>query len=167
MIKMEEVVLVDKKGKFKGLKKKEDAHKHPTKLHKAISVLIFNKDKALIQKRAKNKKTWPMYWANTCCSHPRKGESFQKAAERRLFEEMGIKTKLKKKFKIIYESKFNKNYGENEYDWVFVGEYKEKVNPDPNEVFEYKWIELEKLKKDIVVNSKIYTPWFKMILERI
>lgn len=165
-MKLEEIVLVDNKGKFRGLKKKEEAHKHPTKLHKAISVLIFNKDKILIQKRAKNKKTWPMYWANACCSHPRHKESFQKAAERRLYEEMGIKTKLKKVFKFIYESKFDKNYGENEYDWVFKGEYKGKVNPDPNEISEYKWIELEKLKKDIVNNPQIYTPWFKMILER-
>lgn len=166
-MKMENVVLVDKKGKFKGFKKKEEAHIHPTKLHKAISVLIFDKDKVLIQKRAKNKKTWPMHWANTCCSHPRKGESFQKAAERRLFEEMGIKTRLKRVFKFIYESKFDNNWGENEYDWVFIGEYKGKVNPDPKEISEYKWIELEKLRKDIQDSPQIYTPWFKMILERI
>lgn len=163
----EKVILVDKKGKFLGLRKKEDAHIYPSKLHKAISVLIFDKNKILIQKRAKNKKTWPMHWANACCSHPRKGESFQKAAERRLFEEMGIKTKLKKVFKFIYESKFDKNWGENEYDWVFVGEYKGKVNPDPNEIAEYKWIDLEELRKDIKNNSQIYTPWFRTILERV
>lgn len=164
---IEEVVLVNKKGKPKGLFKKEEAHRYPTKLHKAISVLIFDKDKTLIQKRAKNKKTWPMYWANTCCSHPRNKESFQKAAERRLFEEMGIKTKLKRVFKIIYESKFDNNYGENEYDWVFLGEYKGKVDPDPNEISEHKWISLKDLKNDIDDNPNIYTPWFKMILERI
>ena len=164
---IEEVVLVDKKGRFKGLKEKEKAHSLPTSLHKAISVLVFNKDKVLIQKRAKVKKTWPMYWANTCCSHPRMGESFQKAAERRLFEEMGIKTSLKRVFNIIYESKFDKKWGENEYDWVFVGEYSGEVDPDPKEIFEYKWIELNKLKKDINDNPQIYTPWFKMILERI
>lgn len=164
---IEEVVLVDKKGRFKGLKEKQKAHNLPTSLHKAISVLVFNKDKVLIQKRAKVKKTWPMYWANTCCSHPRKGESFQKAAERRLFEEMGIKTSLKRVFHIIYESKFDKKWGENEYDWVFVGEYNGEVSPDPKEISEYKWIKLDELKKDININPQIYTPWFKMILERI
>jgi len=163
----EEVVLVDKKGREKGFREKEKAHILPTRLHKAISVLIFDKDKVLIQKRSKIKKTWPMYWANTCCSHPRKGESFQKAAERRLFEEMGIKTNLKRMFKVIYESKFNDIWGENEYDWVFVGEYSGKVNPDPKEIAEYKWISLSKLKEDIKNNPQIYTPWFKMILERI
>lgn len=166
MKNIEEVVLVDKKGKFKGLVEKNEAHKHPVGLHKAISVLIFDKDNILIQKRAKNKKTWPMYWANSCCSHPRKGESYQRAAERRLFEEMGIRTKLKRAFKIIYESKFDGDWGENEYDWVFVGEYSGRVNSDPNEIAEYKWVNLEKLKKDVNDNPQIYTPWFKMILDR-
>lgn len=163
----EEIVLVDKKGKFKGLISKEAAHLNPTSLHRAISVLIFDRDKLLIQKRAKNKKTWPLYWANTCCSHPRLKESFKKAAERRLFEEMGIKVKLKRMFKIVYESKFNKKWGENEYDWVFKGEYKGRLNPDPKEVAEHKWIKIKDLKKDIVINPDIYTPWFKLILERV
>lgn len=164
---IEEVVLVNEKGENQGLREKELAHKNPTKLHKAISVLIFDKDRLLIQKRAKGKKTWPMYWANACCSHPRKAESFQKAAERRLYEEMGIKTKLKRVFRIMYQAKYNKEWGENEYDWVFRGEYKGKVNPNPKEIEEYKWISLKDLKKDIIKNPQIYAPWFKMILERI
>lgn len=163
----EEVVLVDKKGREIGCREKEKAHQFPTSLHKAISVLIFNKNKMLIQKRSKYKKTWPKYWANTCCSHPRRGESFQKAAERRLFEEMGIKTKLKRVFRVIYQSKFNNKWGENEYDWVFVGEYKGEISPDAEEIAEYKWIDFSKLKEDLKDNPQIYTPWFKMIVERI
>jgi len=164
---IEEVVLVDKKGRVKGYKEKQEAHIFPASLHKAISVLVFDKNKVLIQKRSKYKKTWPLFWANTCCSHPRKGESFQKAAERRLFEEMGIRTKLKRVFRIIYKTKFDDNWGENEYDWVFIGEYKGKVNPDPKEIAEYKWIDLKDLKKDIIKNPLIYAPWFKIILKRI
>ena len=80
---------------------------------------------------------------------------------------MGIRTKLKRVFRIIYESKFDNNWGENEYDWVFVGEYKGKVNPDPKEIAEYKWMDLKDLKEDIIKNPLIYAPWFKMILKRI
>jgi len=163
----EDVVLVDKNGRYKGLIDKNKAHINPTRLHKAISVLIFDKDKVLIQKRSKFKKTWPGFWANSCCSHPRLKESFKDAAERRLYEEMGIRVKLKRIFKIIYESKFNKTWGENEYDWVFRGEYKGKVKPDPREISEYKWISLKELKKDTKNNPDIYTPWFKKILERV
>ncbi|MFC1625119.1 isopentenyl-diphosphate Delta-isomerase [Patescibacteria group bacterium] len=163
----EQVVLVNKNGKSLGLKEKIFAHKNPVSLHKAISVLIFDKEKVLIQKRAKNKKTWPLFWSNTCCSHPRGNESFQKAAERRLFEEMGIKTKLRRKFRIIYQDKFNKDWGENEYDWVFIGNYSGKLNPDPREIMKLKWISLKKLREDIKKNPKKYTPWFKIILTKL
>jgi len=164
---IEKVVLVDKKGKFSGLEEKELAHKNPVGLHRAVSVVIFDKDKVLIQKRAKNKKTWPLYWSNTCCSHPRVGESFQKAAERRLFEEMGIKSKLRRKFRLIYKDRFNDEWGENEYDWVFVGNYSGSVRPNPSEIADYKWVNIGKLKENIKNEEILYTPWFKLILERI
>jgi isopentenyl-diphosphate delta-isomerase len=67
-----QVVLVDKNDKVVGYKDKLEAHKNPVPLHRAVSVLIFNsgKDKVLIQKRSKNKPTWPLYWSNTVCTHP-------------------------------------------------------------------------------------------------
>lgn len=165
--KRETVVLVDEKGRRVGLKDKISAHKNPVPLHKAISVFIFTEDKLLIQKRSKYKKTWPLLWSNTCCSHPYPGESFQKAAERRLFEEMGIASKLKEVFKFIYKEKYNEIWGENEYDAVFVGEYGGRVKPDLKEVRAYKWIDLDRLRRDIEKNSKNYTPWFRLILRRI
>lgn len=164
---METVILVNKKGRKLGLKEKIKAHLNPVPLHRAISVLVFNKGSLLIQKRSKNKKTWPLVWSNTCCSHPRLGESFQKGAERRLFEEMGIKLHLKRLFKFIYSAKFNRLWGEQEYDWVFQGEYRGKVCPDKKEVVEFRWVELAKLRKEVKNNPTKFTPWFKLILERI
>ena len=40
------------------------------------------------------------------------------------------------------------------------------MNLNPDEVADYKWIGIEKLKKDIVENSETYTQWFKIILEK-
>ena len=40
-------------------------------LHRAFSVFCFdNIGRLLIQKWAETKITFPLYWANTCCSHP-------------------------------------------------------------------------------------------------
>ena len=40
-------------------------------LHRAFSVFLFNSDgKLLLQQRSDKKITFPLYWANTCCSHP-------------------------------------------------------------------------------------------------
>ena len=90
----EKVILVDKNDNTIGTMSKLDAHKQG-KLHRALSVFIINdNDEFLLQKRALDKYHSPGLWSNTCCSHPRKGELVSKAAERRLFEEMGIKTSL-------------------------------------------------------------------------
>ena len=40
-------------------------------LHRAFSVFLFNsKGELLLQQRAQEKITFPLYWTNTCCSHP-------------------------------------------------------------------------------------------------
>src|SRR5688572_25850433 len=45
-------------------------------LHRAFSVFLFNSEKKLLlQQRSDKKITFPLYWANTCCSHPLYTES--------------------------------------------------------------------------------------------
>ena len=40
-------------------------------LHRAFSVFLFNEEgKLLLQQRAASKITYPLYFTNTCCSHP-------------------------------------------------------------------------------------------------
>ena len=102
--KEEEVVLVDENNEVLGYMGKLEAHKKAL-LHRAISVNIFNsKGEMLIQQRGLNKYHWAGIWSNTCCSHPRKDESFKEAAERRLFEELGFKTPLTEAFHFIYKA---------------------------------------------------------------
>jgi isopentenyl-diphosphate delta-isomerase len=164
-----QVVLVDKNDKVVGYKDKLEAHKNPVPLHRAVSVLIFNsgKDKVLIQKRSKNKPTWPLYWSNTVCTHPMRTESYKDTAKRRLKEEMGIKTDVDEEFKFIYKNRYDKTFGEHELDCVLTGVYEGGIRPDPNEVADYRWIEVGKLKRDVVVNCDKYTPWFMIILKKL
>ncbi|HRD40115.1 MAG TPA: NUDIX domain-containing protein, partial [Bacteroidia bacterium] len=94
---MEEVVLVNEKDESIGRMEKMEAHEKGL-LHRAISIFILNeKGEMLLQKRALHKYHSAGLWTNTCCSHPRPGEDTKMAAERRLFEEMGIKTSLNHK----------------------------------------------------------------------
>ena len=40
-------------------------------LHRAFSVFLFNSNnELLLQQRAAEKITFPLYWTNTVCSHP-------------------------------------------------------------------------------------------------
>jgi isopentenyl-diphosphate Delta-isomerase len=98
-----QVVLVDREDVVLGYKEKYEAHKTPVPLHRAVSVVIYNgkSRKMLLQKRSGSKPTWPGYWSNATCTHPLPEETYQHAAERRLFEEMGIKTPLCEMVRII------------------------------------------------------------------
>ncbi len=163
-----QVVLVNKEDKIIGYKEKYSAHRHPVPLHRAISVLIYNKDgQMLLQRRAKTKPTWPLFWTNACCTHPLAKESYKDAAERRLKEEMGFTVPLRHKFSFIYKAKYDEEWGEHELDHVFVGEYSGEVKPSPDEVWEYKWIETGDLLGDIRKSPDKYTPWFKIILKKL
>jgi isopentenyl-diphosphate delta-isomerase len=163
------VVLVDKKDKIVGFKEKYEAHNNPVPLHRAISVVIFDKSgkRILLQKRAKSKPTWPLYWSNTCCTHPIKGEGYLNCAKRRLKEEMGISTTLEESFRFIYKARYDKVWGENEYDVVYTGIYSGKIVPDSKEASGYKWFGLDELTKNILSNPDKYTPWLKIILQKI
>jgi isopentenyl-diphosphate Delta-isomerase len=163
------IVLVDKKDKVMGFKEKFATHKNPVPLHRAISIVIFsgNGDEMLITKRALKKPTWGGFWTNAVCTHPFPKESYSQTAERRIYEELGFKTPLKEVFNFVYEAKMDEVWGECELDHVFTGNYEGEINPNPDEIDEYKWIKVGELKKDIKNNPKKYTPWFKIIFEKL
>jgi isopentenyl-diphosphate delta-isomerase len=162
----EQVVLVDEQGNELGLMGKTEAHEKGI-LHKAISVIIFNpKGEMLIQQRAFTKYHWAGIWSNTCCSHPRADESFADAAQRRLKEELGINTPLKKEFYFIYKAKDEKSgLTEHEYDWVFTGTFDEPFEFNPHEINAIKWVSKDELDKDMKENPDKYSFWFPIILK--
>ncbi len=161
------VILVDKNDKEVGIGEKIKTHKEG-KLHRAFSIFVFNsKSELLLQKRTKSKYHSGGLWTNTCCSHPIPGESVEETAHRRLKEEMGFDCNLKEIFSFTYKVKFENNLFENEYDHVFIGNFDGKPNPNPEEVDDWKWINLEKLKNDIRENPDRYTYWLKTSIDKI
>ena len=163
----EKIVLVDENDREIGTEEKLKAHKDG-KLHRAFSIFIFNsKGEMLLQKRAKNKYHSGGLWTNACCSHPRPDERLGDAIHRRLKEEMGFDCELKKMFHFIYKVKFDNNLTEHEFDHVFVGIYDGKVKPNPEEVEDFKWININDLIKDIRTNDKRYTYWFNIALPKV
>lgn len=160
------VILVDEKDNKLGLMEKMEAHRKNLK-HRAISVLIFNKDgKLLLQQRALIKYHCPGKWANTCCTHPRDGEDVLVAGERRLKEEMGFSCPLKEVMSFNYTVGLDHGLSENEFDHVLTGEYNERVDPNPEEVMDYKWVDIKELNIDIKKNPDLYTYWFREIMKK-
>lgn len=164
----EKVVLVNENNEVLGLMPKMEAHEKGA-LHRAISILIYNsKGEMLIQQRAASKYHWPMIWSNAVCSHPRENESFEAAAERRLEEELNIKTTLTEIYRFIYKAK-DEQTGliEHEYDVVFEGIYDAEIPFNREEVNDTRWISLSELKQEIENQPTIFSFWFKEILKTI
>ena len=163
----EKVILVDKDDKEIGIGEKIKTHKEG-KLHRCFSVFIFNsKNELLLQRRARSKYHSGGLWTNTCCSHPRPNEPTEKSVHRRLKEEMGFDCEVKEIFSFIYKVKFDNGLWEHEYDHVFFGKFDGEPKPNPEEVDEWKWVSLEKLKKDIQENPDNYTYWLKKSIDKV
>ena len=99
-------------------------------------------------------------WTNTCCSHPRDGEDIIDAGKRRLYEEMGIKTELKKEFEFTYKEVLGNGFTEHEFDHVLIGNFNGNPILNKDEVEDWKWMSLEEIEKDINENQEDYTVWF-------
>ncbi|MDR1876249.1 MAG: isopentenyl-diphosphate Delta-isomerase [Flavobacteriaceae bacterium] len=162
----EYVILVNENDEVTGEMEKQEAHVKGL-LHRAFSIFIFNnKKELLIQQRAKAKYHSPLQWTNTCCSHPKKGETCLEAAHRRLQEELGFDCILSEKFHFIYKAKVGGGLTEHEFDRVFVGHYDNDVELNPLEVESIRWITLSDLKKEIAHHPENFTEWFKIIFDK-
>ena len=162
---IEKVILVDENDNQVGVMPKLEAHQKGL-LHRAFSVFIFNsKYELLLQKRASSKYHSGGLWTNTCCSHPREGEEILDAAKRRLIEEMGIDTSLRKVHDFIYKAELDNDLTEHEFDHVFYGIYNEDPIINEDEADDFKWIDMDSLNEDIKTNGDNYTIWFKIAFE--
>jgi isopentenyl-diphosphate delta-isomerase len=163
----EQVILVDQEDVPKGQMDKMEAHEKGL-LHRAFSVFIFNsKRELLLQQRALSKYHSGGLWTNTCCSHPRIGESNIHAARRRLKEEMGMDCDISYLFKFTYRAEFEDGLTEHEVDHVFFGLSDELPVINQEEVETFKYMDLETLADDIRDNPGTYTPWLRICLDSV
>ena len=164
----EKLILVDKNDNVLGYKSKVECHDGDGILHRAFSIFIFNeKNQLLLQKRSDQKLLWPLYWSNSCCSHPRQGEDYDTAIHRRLKEELGLETVLKYLFKFQYQAVFKDKGSENELCSVYIGKSKDPIVVNKNEIAEWKFIDIDQMENEMEEHPENFTPWFKMEWDRI
>jgi len=160
------VILVDEHDNAVGLEEKMRAHTNGGKLHRAISVYIFNsKGEIMMQRRAADKYHSGKLWSNTCCTNCYEGETALQSAHRSLRKEMGFDCDIKEEFSTIYRAELDKGMTEHEYLHVYFGKY--DGNPEVNkyEVMDWKWMSLDELLKDVQSNPNKYTEWLKILLK--
>lgn len=161
------LILVDEKDEQLGKSEKELVHQLGL-LHRAFSIFIFNsKGELLLQQRADHKYHSGGLWTNTCCSHPRFGEELKDAVNRRLKEEMGMKSKTEFAFSFVYKANFENGLTEHEFDHVFFGTTDDLPKPEKSEVKNWKYMDIKLLKKDLKKNPHHYTAWLKICFTKV
>jgi isopentenyl-diphosphate delta-isomerase len=163
----EHLILVDKNDNPIGMEEKVRCHLPQGKLHRAFTVLLFNKEgKLLLTRRSNSKMLWPGDWDGTVASHPRKTETYVSSAERRLPEEIGASCKLDYLFKFEYHVPYKDVGSENEICGTLIGIVDEpfSLRLVESEISETKWISSDEAASDIDKNPQIYCPWMLVAL---
>jgi isopentenyl-diphosphate delta-isomerase len=163
------LILVDEADRRLGRMSKVLCHEGRGVLHRAFSLLIFNDHgELLVQRRAPTKRLWPLYWSNSCCSHPRSTETMETAIHRRLFEELGLRCPLQFLFKFQYQAQFDATGAEHELCWVYIGRATDSVNINDEEIHAWRWISPEALQLEMADGEAgNFTPWFMLEWARV
>jgi len=160
----EPLILVDEQDREIGYRSKSDCHAGHGTLHRAFSIFLFDRSgRVLLQKRSAAKPLWPLYWSNSCCSHPRRGETMEQATHRRLREELGVEARLEYVYKFIYQADFDDVGAEHELCHVYIGLAEHgDIRVHPDEIAEWRWEDIDAVVERLRAAPDDHTPWFKM-----
>jgi len=162
------LILVDEHDREIGHLDKAACHDGEGVLHRAFSLFVFNRNgELLLQQRSAGKRLWPLYWSNSCCSHPRLGENTPDAARRRINEELGVDCELRYLYKFVYHANFGSVGSEYENCWVFAGHFDGEVKADPEEISAWRFVTPAELTAEIEADGNRFSPWLKMEWEKI
>ncbi len=163
--KLEHVVLLDDAGNRNGVADKETVHTTDTPLHWAFSCHVFNHAREiLVTRRALTKRTWPGVWTGSFCGHPTPDESGPTAVARRARYELGIGlhalTLIDPDFR--YRAVDASGLVENEVCPVYTATTSDHVVPRPDEVCQFKWVNLVDLRIAVDAAPWAFSPWLTL-----
>lgn len=163
---MEYFDLYDKNGKqLNQTKLRSEVHRDGD-WHASVDIWILNsRGELLLQKRSKQKESFPNLWEVSCSGHISSGEDSKTSALREIQEELGLEfteRELKLLFKVKDSCVTNKGtFINNEHKDVYLVKKDLELRDfklDPLEVSEVKFIKIEELKQRIEAHDKTFVP---------
>lgn len=166
----ERVVLLDEAGNRIGHANKAEVHTDSTPLHLAFSCYLFNEQgQLLLSRRALTKLTWPGVWTNSFCGHPGPGEQIEAAIHRRAAEELGTHvsavTLIDPEFR--YRAIDASGVVENEICPVYTAKISGTLVPNPDEVAESQWADVDAVIEAARLTPFAFSPWMVKQLDRL
>ncbi|WP_111707947.1 NUDIX hydrolase [Lutibacter citreus] len=174
----EYIDLLDKNGNKTGKTcLKSEAHKKGL-LHASTHIWIFNnKSEIIIQKRAKNKDTFPNLWDVSVAGHISAGEKPETSALREVEEEIGLLLTIEQlDFISIFKKKVKHhvNLIDNEIHHIYMCNINfdfDSLKVQKEEVSEIKLITLKKLIDSLKLNNNGFVPhgenYYNLVLENL
>jgi isopentenyl-diphosphate delta-isomerase len=159
----ERLILVDLDDTETGVLSKAECHDGEGTLHRAFSLFLFDANgDLLLQQRASGKRLWPGFWSNSCCSHPRRGESMEIAVARRLQDELHVQATLEHVYKFSYQAKYQDLGSEHELCHVYVGMLDSEARRNETEIEALRFVSAAQLEVAFRSTPEQFTPWFKL-----
>lgn len=159
----EPLILVDENDTVLGHDSKVACHRGQGLLHRAFSIFVFNRNnELLLQQRSAHKPLWPLFWSNSCCSHPRRGEGDRQSAQRRLSEELSITAQPELVYRFTYHAAFGDIGAEHELCSVYIVRSDTPIAFNESEIADCCYIAPEALDQELADNPERYTPWLKL-----
>ena len=161
------MIVVDSDDVPTGTMEKLAAHLEGVR-HRAVSVIVYDAEgRMLLQQRAEGKYHSPGRWSNSCCGHPRPGETPLDAARRRLREELGLECPLRHAATFEYRAEVGDGLVEHEIDHVFVGRCDAEPVANPDEVAAWRWAPVDELLAEADADPARYTPWCALVVRAV
>jgi len=156
-----DILFVDKDDRPIGYGTRDEARTNAISYRLSRVILRDENGRILSQHRSENKRHYPGLWTDSASGHVDKGEGYEVAAHRELFEEIGVKTEL------MFLGKFSGKHEDHDSDWtVFSGVFEGRIHSsselilEKSEVQGFAWYELNALKKEMSENPSNFTPGF-------
>jgi isopentenyl-diphosphate delta-isomerase len=157
----ERVVLVSEAGEAVGTADKVAVHHASTPLHLAFSCYVVDAaDRLLVTRRARDKRTFPGVWTNSCCGHPAPGEPAEAAVRRRVRQELGLE--LDDLRLVLPHFRYTAEMGgvrENELCPVYVARTESEVAADPAEVDDWEWVPWADFRATVLSGERSVSQW--------
>lgn len=156
------VVLLDEHATPIGQHPKATVHTGHTPYHLAFSsYLLDGHGRVLITRRALGKAAWPGVWTNSACGHPAPGEDIASAVRRRTAHELGAD--IGEPRVVLPEFSYRAVDASGIVEWefcpVYVARLEVSINPNPDEVCDWAWVEADKLVQAVRLIPEVFSPW--------
>lgn len=161
--------MVDDEDNFIEYASRRICHQGQGLRHRAVALFIYNSGEDILLQKRKNE-LFNGLWDLAGATHPlHRGdvdESYLQSALRCSKDEWGVAWQLNQVLSFTYFAS-DGQYCENEYCVLFAAKHDDKLAPNPDHIYEFKWIVWADLQSELKREPERFTPWLKVAVDLI